>query len=321
MEIVAYQLGLLPMTRSVPHALKQPSKRKPAFVITPVYDRLLRDLATLHQATAEQLTRLNYKSGMLTTVKARLKDLTDASYTLSLFHPAIKLPYVYCLGRKGLQYLAAQGLEVRDYFRPSEEKQTEQNFLFREHMLSLGDVLIHALLFERANPAYRIEKLQHERFFKNQPIKVPVQRSGREETRTLIPDAYLEFIRTLESGKETKIPVLLELDRGTEEQKHFRRRIRSYIIFLKSFAFESVFQVKSAMTVAFATTKNHNRVDKMREWTRTECALTHEPKWLLNLFLFTGLPSSIEEIEPSQLFLDPVWYAPGLDTDPVSLLG
>lgn len=319
METVYYQQGLLPMAHIAPILKKQPVTKKP-LVVTPVYDLLLHDLNTLQRATAEQLTRLNYRRGMLTTVKARLKDLTEAGFVLPLFHPSIKLPYVYCLSRKGLQYLAGLGIDVRDYFRPSEEKETERNFLFREHMLSISDVLIHAMLFVRAAPAFRLERLLHERFFKNHPIKATYVRNNKEETRTLVPDSYLEFIHTKESGKEVKIPVLLELDRGTEEQKFFRRRLRAYIVFLKSRAFETVFNAKS-MTVAFATTKDHHRLTKMREWARQELSLTHEPKWLADLFLFTSLPERIEEIEPRQLFLDPVWYTPADDDHPVSLLG
>jgi Replication-relaxation len=319
METVPYQLGLLPMARAPLTVLRKPVKTPP-FVITPVYDVLLRDLNTLQRATAEQLCRLNYKMGMLTTVKARLKDLTEAGYILPLFHPLIKLPYVYCLNRKGLQYLEELGIDVRDYFRPSEEKETERNFLFREHMLAISDVLIHALLFEKSEPAYRLEKLLHERFYKNHPIKTTYTKNNKEESKTLVPDSYLEFIHTREGGKEVKIPVILELDRGTEEQKFFRRRLRAYIVFLKSRAFETIFHVKS-MTIAFATTKDHNRLTKMREWARLEFGLTQEPKWLADLFLFTALPEHIEEIEPRQLFLDPVWYLPGDDTHPVSLLG
>lgn len=257
---------------------------------------------------------------MLTTVKARLKALTEAGYILPLFHPLIKLPYVYCLNRKGLQYLAGLGIDVRDYFRPSEEKETEKNFLFREHMLAISDLLIHALLFAKSAPAFRLERLSHERVFKNNPIKATYVRNNKTETKTLVPDSYLEFIQTKEGGKEVKIPIILELDRGTEEQKFFRRRLRAYIVFLKSHSFETIFSVKS-MTIAFATTKDHNRLNKMREWARLEFSLTQEPRWLSDLFLFTALPEHIEEIEPRQLFLDPLWYLPGEDTPPVSLLG
>jgi hypothetical protein len=307
------------------HATKQEEvhktrKKTSTFVITPVHDLLLHDLHTLQRATAEQLTRLNYKMGMLTTVKQRLKDLADNKYVLPLSHPSIRLPYMYALDRKGLNHLASQGADVREYFRPSQEEDSAKNFLFREHMLAISDVLIHALLFEKSEQSYRISSLLHERFFKNHPMKATYTRSNREETKTLVPDCYLEFVHTRESGKEDTLPVLVELDRGTEDQKHFRHRVRAYIVFLKSRAFRTLFNIDN-ITIAFATTKDHNRVKQMREWTRKELAATNEPPWLSQLFLFTSLPENMTEIEPRQLFLDPVWYTPLNDENPVSLLG
>jgi hypothetical protein len=309
----------LPVVRTTPTANRQAVKKKP-FVVTPVHDLLLHDLHTLQRATAEQLTRLNYKMGMINTVKARLKDLGDAGYVLPLYHPTIRLPYMYALDRKGLNYLQAQGVDIREYFRPSQEEDSAKNFLFREHMLAISDILIHALLFEKSEQSYRIERMLHERFFKNHPIKATYTRNSREETKTIVPDAYLAFVSTSPEGLEDTIPVLVELDRGTEDQKFFRKRIRAYIVFLRSREFEKLFVVKN-ITVAFATTKDHTRVNKMREWARQEFALTHEPLWLSQLFLFTSLPEKMGEIEPRQLFLDPVWYTPSDDENPVSLLG
>src|SRR5207248_2620711 len=115
--------------------------------------------------------------------------------------------------------------------------------------------------------------------------------NGREETKTIVPDAYLEFVYTRDSGKEAPLPVLVELDRGTEDQKFFRRRIRAYIVFLKSRAFKTLFGIEN-ITIAFATTKDHQRVRQMREWAAKEFALTNEPGWLANLFLFTSLPEN-----------------------------
>jgi Replication-relaxation len=295
-------------------------KKRTSFVITPVHDLLLHDLHILQRATAEQLTRLNYKMGMINTVKARLKDLADAGYVLPLSHPSIRLPYMYALDRKGLNYLQAQGIDVREYFRPSQEEDSAKNFLFREHMLAISDILIHALRFVKSEPSYRIETMLHERVFKNNPIKATYTRSGRDETKTIVPDAYVEFVYTSPAGKEEIIPVMLELDRGTEDQKFFRRRIRAYSVFLRSRAFKTLFEVEN-ITVAFATTTDHNRVNKMREWARKELAVTNEPKWLSDLFLFTSLPENMGEIEPRQLFLDPIWYLPSDDEKPVSLLG
>src|SRR5437763_3302513 len=170
METVPYPHGVLPMVRTTPTVHTQTGKKK-TFVVTPVHDLLLHDLNTLQRATAEQLTRLNYKMGMLTTVKQRLKDLADNRYVLPLSHPSIRLPYMYALDRKGLNYLAAQGVDVREYFRPGQEEDSAKNFLFREHMLAISDILIHSSLFERSDPSYRIHTLLHERYFKNHPIK------------------------------------------------------------------------------------------------------------------------------------------------------
>src|SRR5947199_1510996 len=257
---------------------------------------------------------------MLTPVKARLKDLADNRYVLPLSHPSIRLPYMYALDRKGLNHLAAQGVDVREYFRPSQEEDSAKNFLFREHMLAISDVLIHSLLFVKADASYRIATMLHERVFKNTPIKATYTRNNREETKTIVPDAYLAFVYTSPEGKEETIPVLWELDRGTEDQRFFRKRMRAYIVFLKSRAFKTHFGIEN-ITVAFATTKDYNRVRQMREWAQKELAQTTEPSWLANLFLFTALSENMAEIEPRQLFLDPVWYTPSEDDNPVSLLG
>ncbi len=294
--------------------------KKKTFIITPVHDLLLHNLNLLHRATAEQLTRLNYKMGMLTTVKQRLKDLTDAGYVLPLYHPSIRLPYMYALDRKGLNYLHSLGVDVREYFRPSQEEDSAKNFLFREHMLAISDILIHALLFVRSEQSFNIGKMLHERMFKNAPIQATLTRNNREETKAIVPDCYIAFVYTNPSGKEETIPVLWELDRGTEDQKFFRKRIRAYIVFLKSRAFKTLFGVEN-ITVAFATTKDHQRVRLMREWAAKEFAQTNEPDWLANLFLFTAFPENIGDIEPRKIFLDPVWYTPSDGVHPISLLG
>ena len=162
--------------------------------------------------------------------------------------------------------------------------------------------------------------MQHERVFKNTPLKATYQRNNREETKSIVPDCYIAFVYTNPSGKEETIPVLWELDRGTEDQKFFRKRVRAYIVFLKSRSFKTLFGIEN-ITIAFATTKNHNRIRQKREWTQKELALTNEPSWLGQLFLFTALPEHMGESEPRQLFLDPVWYTPSDDEKPVSLLG
>src|SRR5437764_11553816 len=109
---------------------------------------------------------------------------------------------MYAMDRKGLNHLATQGVDVREYFRPSQEEDSAKNFLFREHMLAISDLLIHALLFVKAESSYQIGTIQHERVFKNTPIKAVYTRNNREETKTIVPDAYITFIYISPSGKE-----------------------------------------------------------------------------------------------------------------------
>jgi hypothetical protein len=50
---------------------------------------------------------------------------------------------------------------------------------------------------------------------------------------------------------------------------------------------------------------------------------SHSPQRLTELlpYFYTALPENIGDSEPRQLFLEPVWYLPSDDENPVSLLG
>jgi len=111
--------------------------------------------------------------------------------------------------------------------------------------------------------------------------------------------------------------VYVEVDRGTEDQRFFRKRIRSYVAFIKSKAYQEVANL-TPITIAYATTKEYKRVEQMRDWTRKALASSSEPKRLSDLFLFTALPQTIET---RKLFLEPVRYTPSDDENPPSLLG
>ena len=75
-------------------------------------------------------------------------------------------------------------------------------------------------------------------------------------------------IRERETNRSFRL--LLEHDRGTEQQEHFRRRIQAYKKFLSSGAYKQALGINGVL-VAF-TTLLSNRVPQMREWTRAELA-------------------------------------------------
>lgn len=292
------------------------------FRITPVYDLLLRGSLTtpvglyhLHMATAEQLCRLHYKPGSINKVKARLKDLTDNGFLQADAQPTKKGngPYYYLLAQQGMRYLEDAGYDTSEAFRASREG--NKHALFVEHTLELNDVLIAASLLERIAPNYRLDGFIHERSLKRRPYKAVWRTDAQQQTFTVIPDAFLDFRSLLPDGRQRRMPLLLEHDRGTEEQQHFRRRIRAYIMLLKSAAYQQLFGVRT-ITVAFTTFAGVARLRQMIEWTRAELATTNEPKALGMTFSFTTLD---RPLEPQQIWLSSRWFTP-YDNSPVSLL-
>ena len=278
------------------------------FAITPVHDLLLRGsqdmpvgLYHLHLATAEQLTRLHYKPGMLKTVLKRLKQLTDNGYIQADSVPTklFKSPFYYALDIKGIKYLEAIGLDTDSNFRAS--KGVSESYLHLRHALELNDVLIAALRLKHTHPNYYLARYIHEKSLKREPYKA--------NGTTLIPDGFLDF-RDRTSNRA--MCLILELDRGTEQQEHFKRRIRAYKMFYTSNGCESMFGVKIAYTI-FTTFIGAKRVAQMLDWTRAEL---QDSPGLIQMFLFADLQ---KPLEPQHLLFERRWYTLTGD-QPIALL-
>jgi len=291
---------------------------KKPFVVTASHDGILQGVYKLHLATCEQLrVLLGYSKNSKERVQKLVKHLTDNGYLLAGCVPTKKgnSPYYYVLARKGRQYCEALGLDIRHYFRPSQEKDLHSPFL--THTLSLNDVVISAHRLTHHAPEYSLSGFVHERVTKQSPYKTSVLLSdGTAQTITVIPDAVFDFRKTQDKANERKNVVLYEHDMGTTEQKHFRRKIRAYLGFLKSGMYKDLLGVKH-LVIAFGTPMGDNRKAQMCDWTRKELASTSEPKWLANVFFFAALPA---ELHPLEVWRNPLWYLPFDDTTGRSLL-
>ncbi len=281
------------------------------FVMRPIYDTLLRGTAQipigvyhLHLVNAEQLCRLHYSPGSINAVKARLKTLVDEGYLQADAIPSKRLrsPYYYTLGTKGMRYLEELGLERHPAWRSS--KEVEKGALFVEHTLELNDVLVSAALLHRADARFHLHGFLHERALRRQPYKTTWRQGGQSQSFTIIPDAFLDLRLRLPSGRYRRWPLLLEHDRGTEGQQHFKQRIRAYITLLKSEAYRELFSVQ-VISVVFTTFLGDERVEEMRMWTRQELEATNESVEIGTLFFFSTLPRPISSAET---WLGPVWY-------------
>lgn len=294
-----------------------------SFRITPIYDLLLRGsdempvgLHHLQLATAMQLCQLHYRPGCLTTVKARLKTLTDNGYIQADGIPTrhSRSPYYYSMGQKGIRYLENAGCDITDAFR--EARETNKHALFIEHTLEVNDLVISAALLQRTHPAYMLADFIHERVLKRHPYKATWTQGNIAHTFTIIPDAFLDFRCNLADGRQRRMPVLLEHDRGTEGPAHFKRRIRAYLVLLRSGAYQEVFGVR-ALTVAFTTFVSPHRLQQMREWTRAELTATHEAKPVGVTFCFSY---TAQPLSTAPIWLRQQWFTPYSEDPPVVLL-
>jgi len=281
------------------------------FSVRPIHELLLRGnslmpygLYHLHLATAEQLCRLHYRAGSLKAVKARLKTLAEAGFVQADTVPTkrFRAPYYYTLGPNGVKHLAQAGYDTNESWRAS--KEMDKHALFVEHTLELGDVLISAFLLGKLMQSASLHSFTHERVLKRRPYKATWQRGDHSETFSVIPDAFLDF-HVLLDGVMRRMPVLLEHDRGTEEQYYFRRRIRAYRMLLTTGSAAQLFGAK-VVTIAFTTFQGKERLAQMQAWTRAE--LEHETATVGQRFRFAALTPPLH---PAKTWFGEQWY--GLD--------
>ena len=131
----------------------------------------------------------------------------------------------------------------------------------------------------------------------------------------VIPDSWLLF-HNLKSKKQSWQPVMLEIDRASEQQTFFKRQVRARVLFIASGGYHKLFGTHKGI-IAYATTGNDTRRDSMRLWTK-EVLNELNMKKLASRFRFCSLTPSWEQDE-NKFFLSPLWYR-ALDKNPVALL-
>ncbi len=226
--------------------------KRPFTGITPPYDVLLRGssempigLYHLHLASAEQLCRLHHetqKMGSFKYVREMLRILCEHKYVQLDATPikslkATRSPYFYVLDKLGFEYLEAAGLDVYKSFRAS--KEIDKAYLFAKHTLELNDIIISAALLKRSHKTVWLEEFRHERELKRKPYKIKWHGGGYN----LIPDAFMIFRVVIPDGRQRRVPIIVEHDRGSEEQQYFRRRIRAYLTMLRNEGYKELFGV------------------------------------------------------------------------------
>jgi hypothetical protein len=266
-------------------------------------------LNRLNYLTAAQASRLLYPNlnDNNRYSSRRLKRLVDAGYVLRLGNlPTPRFgsaPHVFAVARRGRQYLHSIGIETPTYFRPSEEGDKAFNRMYMQHTLSAIDVLIAADLLSKTE-GVSCPQLRCERELKRAPLRVdvppgPGARGEGARSVAVIPDGWFQ----LELEGETR-SIALELDRGTEEQKYWRRKVAALVTWAVG-PYQEAFETDN-ITIAVVS-PNPVRRDKLREWTARELA---NRGWndVEDIFLFTS--DDPVKTGASPFFFDPLWYLP-----------
>lgn len=284
-----------------------PKKITPSttFMISPADDDILRAALRYPYLSIDQVTRLFYSPKSRTTASTRLKRLTDAGYLHRMIVPSRRGngPFVYALANNGLKFLADAGLSVPKRTRMSQEK--EYSYLFFSHTLAVNDFLIHAEQFAANYPDVTIVRQLHEHDLKRQPVYVDDGNGGKQ---AVIPDAYLD----LDLAGRYRMCFALELDRGTEDQKAWRKKVRALLAFVDG-PYQQAFGTAGLTVCVIATPDQARlkhgqaRLQQLYDWTGDElkdAGKTAEA----DLFRFASFTPSAAT--PEHIFLFAGWYKP-----------
>jgi hypothetical protein len=298
----------------------QAKPRNPRRYIVGYSDKALLQAIMRYQCmTAMQLTKLLYSQTSLTWIQAKLKALHAGGYLQRDRIPSRLVkgspPLYYALARPGLGFLAQQGVAVAPGVRAYQVH--EYSYLFLAHLLAVNEVLIAAELVCKHQPALRLARILHDSELKRRPVYLV---DGAGKKRAVIPDGFLDFEVHASAGGY-RAPICLEVDRGTERQQDFRRKIRALIAFSRG-PYEAVFG-RTALTICVIASGNPARMQSLLAWTRAELAELRVSDAEADIFRFGdfalnwNLPEA-ERPTPAQLFLEPRWYR-AEDSKPVAL--
>jgi hypothetical protein len=270
---------------------------------------VLLSLARYHYLSSLQICRLHYSPGSLTYVQAKLKTLHEQGFCQRIWLPKRQphgsAPAIYSLGWRGVKHLREGGVDITARVRPSEKNFL--SYLFLTHTLELNDFLIAAELLCRWEPEFQLAGFLHDRDLKSRPVYV---RDDDGKRIAVVPDGWLD----LRIRGSFQVCLAVELDRGTEEQKKWRRKVASLLAYANG-PYQERFNTRS-LTFAVVTTAGDRRLLELLKWTKAELEARHEFSQA-DLFLFTAAQPGAMDSET--MFLKPRWYQP-FGSGPVALL-
>lgn len=300
--------------------------------ITSRYDEILQAVHECRYVKVEHITRLFYtwpsSKSHVNEILNKLcggKDRQAGQYLYRFVLPDTRVgnpDRVYTLGGLGIKYLQEEdGIEVNWRFDANKIDSLSYNYL--QHQLDITSFLIAAKLSSRENKANNRDPILHEAFTeydlrpRREKVTIEVTTDNgttKEEAIEVVPDLWLDF--HFPTKKTSHVPILVEIDRGTEGLKKFKKKIKALLEFISGPGYKKMFGVR-AVTIAFVVTAGTpNRLDSLLTWTG-EVLKELQMKDYTDTFRFRRLLPAWET-EHTTLFSDPAWFRPG-DKKPLRL--
>ncbi len=307
-------------------APSSPSRSRPPFRLTPTDEELLLACARYQYLTVDQWRRFFEDDGKLRYLQRRSRELAaqDSLIRLYITRPGGvgKAPSLFSLGPAGRRHVESLGIRVPQRFRRSDLTSLSPKHL--AHSEALTDVLLSFDLLARHDARIAIAELLHERFLFEQRFKVPVRSvdalTGQivERPMEVTPDAFVKVSAQTTRGLR-RFPILVEVDRDTEQQVVFREKIAKLSAFGTSETYERLYAARSFNVAFFVRAPKRDpllRLTEIMTWTERELRqrrLEHEAA----AFSFCALDPATTP--PAELLLGATWLHP-FSTTPHALI-
>jgi hypothetical protein len=143
--------------------------------------------------------------------------------------------------------------------------------------------------------------VRHDRELKHRyavPVRLP-----NGATCGVVPDGWLDVRVEMADGR-FRVPVVLELDRGTHERRRWRQKVEALLAFAAG-PYQAAYGADS-LTVAVVATPGEARRRELLAW--TEAVLRERRlREAADLFRLTGADPTGD---PVAFFCSPVWFRP-----------
>lgn len=233
--------------------------------------------------------------GSASTAQYRLEKLYDHRFLERRFLPVAlgegRSPTLYILDRRGAETLRSErGYDEIRWFGTSKNLSAD----FLAHSIAVNDVMVLVSLACRRH-GYRLEQWQGENEVKADYDRVTVPSAAGREQMPVVPDSFLTIL-----AYERRYPFFLELDRGTMTLARFKNKVRAYLAYYKSGAYEKRYGLRSIRLLTVVASRGQGGGARRLQNLKTATEELTKERW----FWF----ASLSELTASNVLTAPVWY-------------